>query len=121
MEKITLPLVNYKNCKLLEGDSEFLELHDEYFRSYGSYLVEWSGDDDAVTKERRRDFSYIVFKDSIANIDRAYFYSDECWKVVVCSFAGTSLEFVMKSKTAACALADKLLDWKLSKTSLDAS
>lgn len=117
MEKITLPLINYKNYRILEGDSEFLELHDQYLRSYGHHKVEWSGDDDMIPKEREHDFSFIIFRSIITEIDRMYSYSDECWKVMIISTAGNQLEFIMKSKTAASALADKLLEWKLSETS----
>lgn len=124
MEKIKLPVISYKNYKIIEGESEFIELYDDHLVCYGTHIAEivnddWEGEEDELMPKKpiiqKQDYSYWFFKSDVTEIERFYCHEDECWKVTITSRSSKALQLNMKSKTASVALCDKLLEWKLLK------
>lgn len=115
MEKITIPLVSYKGYTITEdtiGNGETIEFFDKYFINTSTYRA--LEETDSLPVEKTLDFRIAVFKNHVVTIDRKYSNINQTWVVILLLTGNTEYTFPMKSKTAANALFEKLLDWKCS-------
>lgn len=111
MEKISIPLFDYKDHKIIESLPDQLTFTPHYL-DY-RWMVTLERMEDTIPKKIKYQGQTTLFRQHIFQVDAAYDNDKECFSVGVLMRGGGDHCFLFKTLKEAIELKDKIVNWIL--------